>query len=430
MSAQLFRNVRVWDAVGDEAYPGEVLVEGNRIITVARGTDQIAAENAAEVVDGGGRFLMPGLVEGHCHLSFCGPSRNQDLGEIPPEEHILETCRAATLILDHGFTSAWSAASAKMRLDVVLRAEIANGHVAGPRYRAAGPEITTTGGLGDERKLHMPAESFGWIADGVTEVLRAVRLCCRENVDNVKFNVSGDEFVSHARAEIISMTEEELTAGVRAAHDWGKMTACHARAAESVKRAVRAGVDCIYHCDFADEEALDMLEAAKDRIIVGPAFGLVHNSVFEGDVVGLTRAVAERMGLPRKLEHTCATYHAMRKRGMRVVVGGDYGFTITPMGQNARDIGHFVKFFGYSPAEALRCATAVGGDLMGHRGELGVIAAGALADILLVDGDPLLDLGVLVGPQNFAFIMKDGRVHRDWRRPGMRSELLSPVAWL
>lgn len=155
-----------------------------------------------------------------------------------------------------------------------------------------------------------------------------------------------------------------------------------------------------------------MLEGVKDRVIVGPAFGLVHNSVFEGDAVGLTRAVVERMGLPRKLEHTIATYHEMRKRGMRVVIGGDYGFTVTPMGQNARDIGHFVKFFGYSPAEALRCATKIGGELMGHKGELGVIKEGALADILLVDGNPLDNLSLLVGPAHLAVIMKDGRFHR------------------
>jgi imidazolonepropionase-like amidohydrolase len=355
------------------------------------------------------------MVEGHCHLSFVGPARNQDLGEIPPEEHLLRTLRNATFILNHGFTSCYSAASAKLRIDVVLRQEIADGYVAGPRYRAAGPEITVTGGLGDERRQHMHAESFGMIADGVDEVRKAVRICCREGVDNVKFNVSGDEFVSHARAEVVSMSEDELSAGVRVAHDWGKQVACHSRAAESVKRAVRAGVDCIYHCDFADEEALDMLEAVKDRVFVGPAFGLVHNSVFEGDVVGLTKPVVERMGLPRKLEHTIATYHEMRKRGMRVVVGGDYGFTVTPMGQNARDIGHFVKFFGYSPAEALKCATAIGGALMGHKGELGVISDGALADLLLVSGNPLQDQSVLVGPDHFVMIMKDGKMHRDPR---------------
>jgi imidazolonepropionase-like amidohydrolase len=415
MGPYLFRNVTVWDGINDEAYAGEVLVEGNRIKTVARGTGQISAENAAEIIDGRGRFLMPGLVEGHCHLSFVGPTRNQDLGEIPPEEHLLRTCRNATMILNHGFTSCYSAASAKLRIDVVVRQEIEDGYLAGPRYRAAGPEITVTGGLGDERKAHMHAESFGMLADGPDEIRKAVRLCCRENVDNVKFNVSGDEFVGHARAEIVSLSEEELRVGVETAHDWGKRVACHSRAAESVKRAVRAGVDCIYHCDFADEEALDMLESVKHRVIVGPAFGLVHNSVFEGDVVGLTKDVVHRMGLPRKLEHTIATYHEMRKRGMRVVVGGDYGFTITPMGQNARDIGHFVKFFGYTPAEALKCATAVGGDLMGHKGELGVITSGALADILLVDGNPLLDQSVLVGPSKFDMIMKDGSIYRDPR---------------
>ena len=415
MTAFLFTNVTVWDAINDAAYAGEVLVEGNRITEVACAPGQIAQNRAAETIDGLGRFLMPGMVEGHCHLSFVNPSRNQDLGEIPPEEHLLQTCRNATFLLDHGFTSAYSAASAKLRIDVVVRAEIENGYLAGPRYKAAGPEITTTGGLGDERKAHMHAESFGMIADGVDEITRAVRLCCRENVDNIKFNVSGDEFVSHARAEVISMREEELKVGVEVAHDFGKRVACHSRAAESVKRAVRAGVDCIYHCDFADEEALDMLEAAKHRVIVGPAFGLVHNSVYEGDVVGLTKEIAEKMGLPRKIEYTIATYKEMRKRGMRVVVGGDYGFTITPMGQNARDIGHFVKFFGYTPAEALKCATAVGGDLMGHKGELGIIKPGALADLLLVDGDPLQDQSVLVGPSKFSMIMKDGKMHRDPR---------------
>jgi imidazolonepropionase-like amidohydrolase len=413
MAAFLFRNVWIWDGDGDDRYPGEVLVEGNRIKSVARGEGQISSEAATRSIDGKGMTLIPGLVEGHCHLSFVGPARNQDLGEIPPEEHLLRTCRNATFILDHGFTSCYSAASAKLRIDVVIRSEIENGYLAGPRYRAAGPEITVTGGLGDERKAHMHAESFGMLADGVDEIRKAVRICCREGVDNVKFNVSGDEFVGTARAEIVSMTEEELTAGVAVAHDWGKRVACHSRAAESVKRAVRAGVDCIYHCDFADEEALDMLESVKDRVIVGPAFGLVHNSVFEGDAVGLTKDVVQRMGLPRKLEHTIATYHEMRRRGMRVVVGGDYGFTVTPMGQNARDIGHFVKFFGYSPAEALRCATKVGGDLMGHKGELGVIRTGALADLLLVKGNPLEDLSLLVGPDGFAMIMKDGSMYRD-----------------
>lgn len=412
--AYLIANAHVWDGSGDDRYPADVLVERNRISAVARAPGELRRDDA-EVIDGSGLTLMPGLVEGHCHLSFVGPARNQDLGEIPPEEHLLRTCRNATLILDHGFTSCYSAASAKLRIDVVVRQEIEDGYLAGPRYRAAGPEITVTGGLADERKQHIHAESFGMIADGPDEIRKAVRLCCREGVDNVKINISGDEFVSTARAEVTSMSEGEVAAAVETAHEWNKRVSCHARAAASVKRGVRNGVDVIYHCDFADEEALDMLESVKDRVFVGPAFGLLHNAVFEGDRVGLSRAVAEKMGLPRKLEACCGVYHEMRKRGMKVVVGGDYGFALTPMGQNARDIGHFVKFFGYSPAEALRCATSVGGELMGLKGELGVIKPGALADLLLVEGNPLADLSILVGPDRFAMIMKDGKLHRDPR---------------
>ena len=211
MTSYLLTNVDIWDAIEDAPYRGEVLVEGNRIKTVARGTGQIARENAAEIIDGQGQFLMPGLVEGHCHLSFVGPARNQDLGEIPPEEHLLRTMRNATLLLNHGFTSAYSAASAKLRIDVVVRQEIEDGYLAGPRYRAAGPEITVTGGLGDERKNHGNFEGFGMIADGVDEIRKAVRLCAREGVDNVKFNVSGDEFTSNIRAELVSISQEELT---------------------------------------------------------------------------------------------------------------------------------------------------------------------------------------------------------------------------
>ncbi len=415
MAAMLLRNATVWDGLNDESYPGEVLVEGNRIKSVARGRDQIASENAAEVIDAHGLFLMPGMVEGHCHLSFVGVSVNKELGEIPVEEHLLRTCRNATKILDHGFTSCYSAASAKLRLDVVVKDEIENGYLAGPRYRTAGPEITVTGGLGDENRQGIVAESFGLVADGPDAIRKAVRLCIREGVENIKINISGDEFTANVRAEAVSMTEAEVAAAVEVAHDWGKRVSCHSRAAESVKRAVRNKVDCIYHCDFADQEAIEMLVTAKDRIFVGPAFGLVHNAVFEHDRVGMSAATVARMGLQRKLEATCRVYEQLRKAGVKVVIGGDYGFTLTPMGENARDIGHFVKFFGYTPAEALRCATAVGGELMGYGGELGLVREGALADLLLVEGNPLQDQSVLVGPDRLAMIMKDGRMHRDPR---------------
>lgn len=158
-----------------------------------------------------------------------------------------------------------------------------------------------------------------------------------------------------------------------------------------------------------------MLESVKDASFVGPAFGLVHNATKEGDAAGLSREVAEEMGLFRKFDATCATYHEIRKRGIRVVVGGDYGFTITPMGQNARDIEHFVRYFGYSNHEALRCATVIGAQLMQMGEELGKVKDGYLADLLLVRGDPTRDVAVLQRQDSFAMIMKDGVLYKDPR---------------
>lgn len=413
--AILLRNVAVWDGDRDEAYPGEVLVEGNRIKAVARGRNQVASDRAATEIDGQGMFLMPGMVEGHCHPSFVGISTNAELGRIPPETHTIRTVGNVKLLLDHGFTSIFEAASAKPMIGVAVRDAINEGRIPGPRMRASSPEVTATGGLGDERRRHIYEESFGLVADGPYEFRKVARECVRDGVDNMKINISGDEFVSHARAEITTLEDDELAAFIGVAHGYGKMVAAHARSSLSVKMAVRHRVDCIYHCDFADEEALDLLESVKDTSFVGPAFGLVHNCTKEGEKYGMSRDVAEAMHLFRKFDATCETYHQIRKRGIRVVVGGDYGFSITPMGQNARDIGHFVKYFGYSPAEALRCATKIGGALMGQADELGIIREGALADLLLVDGNPLADQSLLVGPSRFAMIMKDGSLYRDPR---------------
>ena len=140
----LFRNAMVWDGTGGAPYPADVLVEGKRFAAIAdRG--QLPADGAA-VLDCAGRTLMPGMVEGHAHLSFGGAVKDSDLGDIPPEEHVLLTMRNAKTLLDHGFTSAYSAASAKLRLDVVIRNEVNAGRLPGPRIRAASPEITVTGG--------------------------------------------------------------------------------------------------------------------------------------------------------------------------------------------------------------------------------------------------------------------------------------------
>ena len=414
MSQFTIAGASVWDGSSEAAYAANVTIEGNKITKIAK-TGETPVDTKGEIIDGTGHTLMPGMVEGHCHPSFTGISMPPELGLISNEEHMLLTAKNLRLLLNHGFTSIFEAASAKPLLGVTARNAIEAGLIDGPRMLAGSPEVTTTAGLGDERKRHIYQESFGMVADGPDEMRRVARECVRDGVDVLKINISGDEFVSHARAEITPTEPEEIEAFVRVARAFGKKVAAHARSSESVKRAVRAGIDCIYHCDFADEEALDMLEEAKERIWVGPAFGLVHNCTKEGDPAGITKEVAESLHLFRKFDATCATYQEIRRRGIRVVVGGDYGFAVTPMGQNARDIEHFVRYFGFSPVEALKCATSVGQELMGRSHDLGRVKEGYIADLLLVKGDVTRDVSLVQHQDNLSMIMKDGVMFKDPR---------------
>lgn len=403
----LFADCRVWDGSGAAAFPADVLVEGERIHTVATDRGQLD-RNGSEVIDCQGMTLMPGLVEGHSHITFINAARPTDIGDTPPEEHTLIAARNARILLDHGFTSAYSAASAKLRIDVVIRNAIEAGDLPGPRLRACGPEITITGGLGDERRAHQFRDSFALVADGPLEVTKLARLCVREGVDSIKLNISGDDHTRTGALPRTVMSEEEVRAGVTVAHDFYRMVNAHCRAAEAVKRAVRCGVDVIYHCEHADEEALDMLEAAKDRVFVGPAIGLLHAAVHEAPEGALHKGV--RTGIELGLAAAARTYPEMKKRGIRVVIGGDYGFARTPQGDNARDIAHFVNHLGYSATEALVCATRHGAALMGL--QTGQVKEAFLADLLLLDGDPVADVNILRDKHRLVGIIKGGSPYK------------------
>jgi imidazolonepropionase-like amidohydrolase len=256
-------------------------------------------------------------------------------------------------------------------------------------------------------------ESFGMIADGPEEIARAVRLCCREGVDNIKINISGDDLGPLTHGGLTVMREAEVQMAVDVARDFGKKINCHARSAESVKRAVRCGVDVIYHCESADEEAIDMLESVKDRVFVGPAIGIIYGTLYQGEPFGFYRDSDLGRNMQRVIETTASVYKELRRRGVRILIGGDYGFAQSPQGENARDLKHFVDLLGFSPTEALQCGTKIGGEVMGLSSELGQVKEGYIADLLLVDGDPLQDLDILVHEQNLHVIMKDGALYKD-----------------
>ncbi|HWN54135.1 MAG TPA: amidohydrolase family protein [Methylomirabilota bacterium] len=405
----LITSARVLDGTGREPFLGAVRVEGNRITEVTPGAP---APDGATVINGAGATLMPGLIESHAHIGLADLG-SLDLTRLPVEEHMLITVRNARTMLDCGYTSAFSAAAPKPRLDVVLKREIEAGRVPGPRLLANGPEITVTGGLGDSNLLHLPhyeTPTFAWVADGPDAIRRVCRLLAREGVDLLKLNLSGDIGTSAWPSEQTPMTDAEVEAAMEVARARGLRVAAHCRSAESVMMALRHGVEVIYHANYADERALDALEAARDRIFVGPALGITYNLSQAAGQWGVT---AERS---RAFEHELAVtvdvIGRMRKRGIRVLPGGDYGFPYTPHGTYARDLWLFVKILGFSAMDTIVAATKLGGEIMGRPGELGVVTTGALADLLLVDGDPLANIEILQDRGALRMIMKDGALHK------------------
>jgi len=413
MDRTLFTNVTVLDCTGAAPYAGEVLVEGNRIKQIGK-TGKALAKQGARIVDGGGATLMPGLIEAHGHISFCDTPTLEGLGDIPPEEHTLKTMKYAKVMLDHGFTAIFSAAAAKPRLDVVIRNAIEEGEIPGPRLRAASPELTVTGGLGDVRRAHIYRETFAICCDGPDEFRKTAREMCREGVDTLKINPSGDEFIPFARAHQTVMNDAEVAAVCEVGKSRGKMIAAHCRSAESVKMALRHGVDVLYHCTLSDAEALDMLEAHKDRIFIAPAMGIMYaTAIGEGAGYGIDKNHAIALYFKRELDMCIQNMKKLKKRGVRILPGGDYGFAWTPIGTNARDIEHFIKLLGYEPMEAVMAATKLGGEIMQMGHELGQIKPGYLADILLVDGNPLSDVAILRDKKRLLAIMKDGSFHKE-----------------
>jgi imidazolonepropionase-like amidohydrolase len=407
MGPTLFRNVRVLDCTGKMPFEGSVLVKGNLIAAVVPAAQALTVPDAM-VVDGQGATLMPGLIEAHSHLTFTDVAQSVDLGFIPPEEHMLKTAANARRMLDAGFTSCFSAAAAKPRLDVVLRNAIDNGDFPGPRTLAASPEMTVTAGLGDVRLNHMYRENFAVVCNGPEEFRRYSREMVREGVDTLKINVSGDAGTPASPADTTVMNEAEVAAVCDVAQAHGKRVAAHARSAESVKMCLRHGVDVIYHATLLDDEARDQLESRRDRVFVAPVLGNLYSTLNEAAPWGITRAIAEERGIAQELDAGIENMKALHRRGVRVLIGGDYGFAWNPIGTDARDIAHFVDMLGFAPMDAILSATRLGGEIMGMGDCIGQIRTGYLADLILVDGNPLANLALLQQREKMRAIMKNG----------------------
>ena len=401
----LFTNVSIFDGSGTAAYAGEVLVRGPRIAAIARAGAQALPRADARVVDGGGATLMPGLVESHAHLTWPSSVERFVPGMgLPPEDLALNTVRNARILLDHGFTSAYSAGALSKSLEIFLKAAIDSGGLPGPRLIPSSIEREPP----DESTM-LKAGTVAAHGRGPEAIREFVRDCAALGAKSIKFLLSGESALKPGASQELLYTEEEVRAAGEQASESQVWLTGHAHAAEAVKMGMRNNFRVLYHCTYADEEAIDMLTARKHEIFIAPSIGIVQATLDATppphfDMTHMKADAAIVLDRQKKL------VPILKSRGVRLLPGGDYGFPFNPNGRNARDIELFVKHLGFTPSEALSAATKLGGEIMGMGEELGQIKEGYLADLLLVSANPVSDVAVLQNAANLTAIMKDRKV--------------------
>lgn len=409
MTKLLITGARLFTAVDENVIDdGSVLIERDRISWSGSTADLPSAARAdAVVLDADGKFVMPGMTESHVHLSYSNAHPSQ-LDRQPIPIAMLDAVDNARTLLRFGFTSAISFGSAQ-GIDVPLRDAIDSGRVPGPRLLASEKDLGSTGSNADSAAPESDGRKR--IADGPWAVRAAVREVAKAGADVVKIFLDGEALSAHAAPGVLSYTDEEVAAACDEARRRNLRVACHARSAGAVKQAVRHGVDFVGHANFLDDEAVDMLADARDRLFVGPGIAWEIQLLERGHEIGLRRSAMEARGYQLEIDETISAVKRLRDVGVRVLIGGDYGLSITPHGTNAKDLEYFVDVFDMTPTEALLCATRDGGLAFDPTGMIGTLEPETLADLVIVDGDPTHDITVLQEAPRIVTVIKGGEVH-------------------
>ena len=397
--------MNILDSTGADLYRGDVYIEGERIKHVGSVPDieRIRSDPKVRTIEGRGRTLMSGLGDAHTHFTWNEGDLGA-LGGLGVEEHTLLTARAAQTYIDSGYTMCFGAASAKDRLDVVIRDAINDGQIPGPRYLANGKEMA--------RRDGELVEGITAFADGPLEMREVIRHHIGLGVDTIKLSMSGEEICETRSAEDCYFTDDETAACVDEGHRHNIRLCAHARARDSVKMCVKHGVDIIYHASWTDAEGMDMLEKAKSKHIVAPGINWLYATLYEAGAFGYSFEKAEQVGYKKEYENAKRVLKEMHQRGITVLPGGDYGFAWTPHGTYARDLEHFVKLLDFTPMESILAATAGVAKLFMREEELGKVQPGYFADVILVDGNPLDDIAVLQDHDKLNVIMINGRLRK------------------
>jgi imidazolonepropionase-like amidohydrolase len=417
--ATLFQNVRIFDGKSAAlSAPSNVLVRGNTIERISTSPITVDTNDNVRVIAADGRVLMPGLMDAHWHAFMAATPLQTLMSSSPSYLHLL-AAREAEATLMRGFTTIRDCGGPVFG----LKRAIDDGTVIGPRIYPSGAFISQTSGHGDfrfhfelPRRLGGPLsytekEGIAAIADSPDEVRLRAREQLRQGASQIKVMAGGGVTSQYNPIESVQYTEPEIRAAVEAADNWGTYVTAHAYTPPAIRQAVAAGVKCIEHGHLIDEPTAKLL---ADKGI----WWSLQPFTYDPARLALMSPVSQKKAL-EMWAGTENAYRLAKKYKIKTAFGTDIMFDPEASSRQGSYITKLLRW--YTPAEALKMATADNGELMAlsgfinpYPGKLGVVEEGALADLLLVDGNPLENIKLVEDPgKNFLVIMKDGRIYKD-----------------
>lgn len=418
-SITVFENVRIFDGKsGSLSGNVNVLIRGNTIERISTDPIRVIVSAGDRIIVGGGRTLMPGLIDMHWHAMMVRPSVPALLGADIGYLNLIAGAEATDTLM-RGFTTIRDMGGPVFG----LKRAIDEGIIPGPRIYPSGAIISVTGGHGDFRQpFELPRtagapqsrqEQLGaaMIADSPDEVRMRVREQLMSGATQIKLTAGGGVASPHSPLDASTFTEAELRAAVEAAENWGTYVTVHAYTPVSIRRAIAAGVKCIEHGHLMDQQTAELM-ADKGIWLSTQAFPDELADAFPPGSQERDKAHVVFAGTDKTIE-------LAKKYKIKTAFGTDILFSPQLAQRQGELLAKFVRW--YTPAEVLKMATATNAELLGlsgkrnpYPGKLGVVEEGALADLLLVDGDPIADISLIEHPaKNFVVIMKDGKLYKN-----------------
>jgi imidazolonepropionase-like amidohydrolase len=420
-SLTLFENVRIFDGKSEVLSARmNVLIQGHKIEKISKDPIAIAGSPAAKIIDGGGRTLMPGLIDAHWHTMLVRPTPASLLADNLGYLNLVAGAEATDTLM-RGFTTVRDMGGPSFG----LKRAIDEGVVVGPRIYPSGAIITVTSGHGDFRQANELPRVIGaplsrqekagaaMVADSPDEVRVRVREQLLQGASQIKLTAGGGVASPNSPLDASTFTEPELRAAVEAAENWGTYVTVHAYTPVSIQRAIAAGVRCIEHGHLMDEATAKLI-GERGVWLSTQAFPDEMADAFPPGSQERAKAFTVFAGTDRTIE-------LAKKYKLKTAWGTDVLFSQRLAQRQGELLVKFARW--YTPAETLAMATGTNGELLAlsgkrnpYQGKLGVVEEDALADLLLVDGDPLANIALLADPaKNIVVIMKDGKIYKDTR---------------